>query len=238
MVASLSETCADLRLRLLFSDYAVYDATPTQCDDIVNTCGCEAPVACTTCTGFEKFRSSDTISVNGVSCQEAEVTLATQEFAYGSAQCAALKDACSCGAPTTNCLVCPSGQVVGDPDYVISTATLGLISCGDLEVSGSYGYVDEATCSKLESAGVADLCDCEQASSNPSTLNISTMSMAPSIPPSSQPSKLPSASSAPSSSVAPSKQPSASNSPSKSAVPSKQPTTSAAPSTTPQKSAE
>ncbi|CAJ1937876.1 unnamed protein product [Cylindrotheca closterium] len=232
-VASMSESCADLRLRLLYSEYAVFDATPVQCTDIVDTCGCEVPVACTPCTGFEKLKFSAVKLINDVKCQDAQITLATQPLAYGTAQCAGLKDSCGCGAPTTNCRVCPEGQVVGDRDYVLSTTALGLVSCGDLELGGSYGYIDDATCSKLETAGVADLCGCELASDRPSISPSSTTIGSVSIQPSFEPSKQPSLSSAPSDSLVPSKQPSASNAPSTSLSPSKQPSTSAAPSQTP-----
>lgn len=225
-VASLSETCGNLRIRLLYSEYALFDATPTECDDIVNTCGCEDPVACTACDAADEvFKSSDTISIDGVSCQEAQVTLLTQEFAYSEDMCTALKVGCTCEVPTNLCTICPTDQSVSDPDFVLSTTTMGLTSCGELEIKGAIGYINTADCNKLQAA--TSLCQCEERSEEPSSSPTSISSMVPSIQSSSVPSKQPSMSNAPSASIAPSKQPSLSHSPSTSAAPS---TTSAAPS--------
>jgi hypothetical protein len=166
-----SETCGDLRLGLLQNPYFVYDVSSDECAAVVNECGCEAKVSCTPCVEEGNYFDNPAVLVNGVTCQEAQLTLTNEEYAYGAEQCTLLQNTCSCLPPLYVCDICDEGQVIGDPVAIVETS-IGSTSCSELGTTGMFGYISKDNCDLLKSEGLPETCECTAVPSASPSLSV------------------------------------------------------------------
>lgn len=176
-----SETCGDLRLGLLQNQFFLYDVSPEECSAVVDQCECEEKVACTPCDGAGNYFDNPNAFVNGVTCQEAQLALTKEEFAYGASQCALLQSTCSCLPPLFVCNICEEGEVLGDLEAIVETS-IGATSCSELTTRGTFGYISQANCDALKAEGIPEACECDAGpSTSPSISTSPSLSAQPSL---------------------------------------------------------
>ena len=134
-------------------------------------CG-TANEACPICPDGESVtRPNNTIPVDGIdiTCMDLEVMGMNGEI--DPAICPIAQNAaptiCGCGPPASDvCNICPEGQEMTNPDFMLPLPGGGSESCASLEMRGSQGELTQEQCTALQAAAPGP-CGCDGASANP-----------------------------------------------------------------------